>query len=202
MPFIKRLRYSVEYALLRAIIELIRLMPLDMAVKFSAKSWRLLASRGRRHQRALKNLQIAFPDKTPEQRENIALAMWGNLGRVMAETMQMDRILQQPERITVLNPHVLKRYQGKIGAAICASMHMGNWELAMWPLAAAGMKPAGVYRIVNNPFVDAYLRAQRTELYPGGLFAKGKKQAELCGTRYRAENRLLCAPGRTTWVFS
>ena len=61
-----------------------------------------------------------------------------------------------------------------MGSAIGVSMHSGNWELAMWPLAAAGMKPAAVYRLVKNPLVDAYLRNQRKDLYPGGLFAKGR----------------------------
>ena len=169
-----QIRYWLEYAVLRAIIGLIRIMPLDTAVKFSAFWWRKLAARGRRHKRALDNLKIAFPEKSDEEREAIAIAMWENLGRVMAETMQMDRLLAQPERIEIINPRMLKRYEGKMGAAIGVSMHSGNWELAMWPLAVAGMKPAAVYRLVKNPLVDAYLREQRKDLYPGGLFAKGR----------------------------
>ncbi len=167
------IRHRAEYAVLRLIIALIRLMPLDTAVKFSAYSWQKLAARGRRHKRALDNLAKAFPEKTNEEREAIALAMWGNLGRVMAETMQMDRLLKRSENIEIVNPGLLKRYNGKMGPAIGVSMHSGNWELAMWPLAAAGMKPAAVYRLVNNPLVDQYLRTQRKDLYPGGLFAKG-----------------------------
>lgn len=167
------IRYWAEFCLLRSIIGMIRLMPLDTAVKFSAYWWRIIAGRGRRHQRALNNLAMAFPEKSDEEREEIALAMWENLGRVMAETMQMDRILQNPDCIEISNPEILDRYQGKMGSAICVSMHSGNWELAMWPLASKGMKPAGVYRLVKNPLVDKYLRSQRKELYPGGLFAKG-----------------------------
>lgn len=168
-----KIRYWAEYSILRLIIEMIRIMPLDTAVKFSAYWWRILAGRGRRHQRALNNLKMAFPEKSDEEREQIALAMWENLGRVMAETMQMDRVLKRPENIEIANPEILDRYQGKMGSAICVSMHSGNWELAMWPLAVNGMKPAAVYRLVKNPLVDAYLRNQRKDLYPGGLFAKG-----------------------------
>lgn len=167
------LRYWAEYSVLRLIIGMIRLMPLDTAVKFSAYWWKKLAARGRRHKRALENLAIAFPEKSPEEREAIAIEMWGNLGRVMAETMQMDRLLNRPENIEIVNPRLLGRYRGKMGPAIGVSMHSGNWELAMWPLAVAGMKPAAVYRLVKNPLVDQYLRGQRKELYPGGLFAKG-----------------------------
>jgi KDO2-lipid IV(A) lauroyltransferase len=174
MSIALQLKYWVEYFFLRLIIGLIRLMPLDTAVKFSAYWWQKLAASGRRHQRALNNLETAFPEKTPEEREAIAVAMWGNLGRVMAETMQMDRVLARPENIEVVNPKMLKRYTGKMGPAIGVSMHSGNWELAMWPLAVAGMKPAAVYRLVKNPLVDAYLRNQRKDLYPGGLFAKGR----------------------------
>jgi len=167
------IRYWAEFFLLRSIIGMIRLMPLDTAVRFSAYWWRILAGRGRRHKRALGNLAMAYPEKSEEEREEIALAMWENLGRVMAETMQMDRILENPDCIEITNPEILDRYQGKMGSAICVSMHSGNWELAMWPLASKGMKPAGVYRLVKNPLVDQYLRSQRKELYPGGLFAKG-----------------------------
>lgn len=168
-----RIRYLIEYSVLRLIIGMIRLMPLDTAVEFSAYSWKKIASSGRRHKRALDNLAKAYPEKTAEEREAIAIAMWGNLGRVMAETMQMDRLLANPDCIEIVNPKMLQRYRGKAGAAIGVSMHSGNWELAMWPLAVADMKPAAVYRLVKNPYVDAYLRTQRKDLYPGGLFAKG-----------------------------
>ena len=152
-----------------------------MGVRLSAAAWQRLAPRGRRHKRALANLERAFPEKTAEEREQIALAMWGNLGRVMAETMQLDRILADPDRIKIKNQKMLERYWGKMGSAICVSLHTGNWELAMWPLAAAGMSPAAVYRLVKNPYVDLYLRSQRKALYPAGLFAKGKSAGNLAG---------------------
>jgi KDO2-lipid IV(A) lauroyltransferase len=41
--------------------------------------------------RALQNLAIAFPEKSAAEREAIALAV-KNLGRIMAETMVIDRI--------------------------------------------------------------------------------------------------------------
>lgn len=175
------LRYRLEYFVLRLIIEFVRLFPLDMAVAISARTWRLLAPHGRRHRRALDNLERAYPEKTFKEREQIALAMWENLGRVMAETMQLDRLLKQPERIEITSDYILKRYKEKMGTAICVSLHTGNWELSMWPLAQAGVKPAAVYRLVKNPFVDLYLRGKRTDLYPGGLFAKGKAKGHLAG---------------------
>jgi KDO2-lipid IV(A) lauroyltransferase len=181
MSALLTIRYLIEYVLLRGIIGLVRLMSLDTARELSAKVWRLLAPYGRRHRRALDNLAIAFPEKSLAERQAIAMEMWGNLGRVMAETMLLDRILAEPERIEIENPQLLERYAGKIGAAVACSLHMGNWELAMWPLTKVGAKPAAVYRLVDNPYIDLYLRDQRQALYPGGLFARGRMKGVKLG---------------------
>jgi Kdo2-lipid IVA lauroyltransferase/acyltransferase len=168
------LRHRLEYAMLMLLVGIVRAMPLDTAARVSARIWGTIAPRLRRHRRALDNLAIAYPDKTPAEREVIARAMWENLGRVMAETMQIDRLIRDPGRIRVANDRVFRRYKDKLGPAIGCSLHMGNWELAIWPLVVAGANPAAVYRTVKNPYVDAFLRHQRRELYPGGLLGKGK----------------------------
>ncbi len=176
------IRYRAEYAGLRLIVGIIRLMPLEMAADVSAFFWRLIAPRLRRHRRALENLAIAYPERTPEEREAIAVAMWGNLGRIMAETMQIDRILAEPDRIEIVSPSFF-RYKDKLGPIVGASLHMGNWELAIWPLTFAGATPAAVYRTVNNPYVDRYLRHMRRDLYPGGLFGKGSWEDRMRAAR-------------------
>ena len=185
-PLAKDVQWRIEYAALRLIIAGIRALPLETATKVSAFFWRLIAPRLRRHKRALDNLAIGYPDKTPAERQTIALAMWGNLGRVMAETMQIDRIIADPARIEIVSP-AFQRYKDKLGPVIGTSLHMGNWELAIWPLTLAGTNPAAVYRTVNNPYVDAYLRRQRRGLYPGGLFGKGTLDDRMKAIRHMTD---------------
>lgn len=177
---IRDLQFRAEYLLLRAIVGFVRLFPLDTATGLSAKTWRLLAPwiARKRHQRALDNIAIAFPNKSADERRKIVLAHWENLGRVMVETMQLDRLINDPGRIEITSKAVFARYKGKLGPAIGISLHMGNWELAIWPLTEAKASPAAVYRSVNNPYVDEYLRAQRADLYPGGLFGRGKVEGD------------------------
>ncbi len=174
MPMLIDLRHRLEYGALLLLVGLVRLMPIDTSASVSAAIWGFVAPRLRRHQRALDNLAIAYPEKSPAERQAIACAMWRNLGRVMAETMQIDRLIQEPGRIEIANPKVFARYKDKLGPAIGCSLHLGNWELAIWPLVIAKTNPAAVYRTVKNPHVDAFLRHQRRDLYPGGLLGKGK----------------------------
>jgi len=174
------LQFRLEYALLRLIIGLVRLLPLEAATAVSAGAWRVLAPRinPKRHNRALANLAIAFPEKSEADRLAICMAHWENLGRVMAETMQIDRLIQDPSRIRIVSDRLFGRYKNKLGPAIGVSLHMGNWELSIWPFVEAHANPAAVYRSVNNPYVDEYLRWQRRDLYPGGLFGRGKVEGE------------------------
>lgn len=179
-PALRDIQFRAEYLLLRIIVGLVRAMPLSYAVSASARAWRWIApviSR-ERHERALANLAIAFPEKSEEERREIALAHWENLGRVMAETMQIDRVIRDPSRIEIESAAIFARYKDKLGPAIGVSLHMGNWELAIWPLVIAGANPAAIYRSVNNPYVDRYLREQRKDLYPGGLFGRGKVEGD------------------------
>lgn len=174
-PPLRDLQFRLEYTFLRLVAGVVRAVPLSFATRSSAWCWRRLAPiiNPKRHKRALANLAIAFPEKSQTERDAIALAHWENLGRVMAETMRIDQLVAHPEHITIKNSAVFNRYANKLGPIVGASLHMGNWELAIWPLTVAGAKPAAVYRSVNNPYVDRYLRWQRKDLYPGGLFGRG-----------------------------
>lgn len=173
MYWLRDIRHRAEYALLRTVIGAVRLLPLDLASNLFARATQVIARGGRRHKNALANLRIAYPDMPEEQREEIVMEMWDNIGRVIVETMQIDRILDEPDRIEVENLPMVLRYKNKMGATIAATMHMGNWELASWPLALAGSPTAAVYRLISNPYVDEYLSEKRKALFPGGLFGKG-----------------------------
>ena len=173
-------RMWVEYIALRGVAALVRLVPLETAASASAAVWVRIAPRisKKRHQRALANLRIAFPHKSEAERLAICMAHWRNLGRVMVETMLIDRIIADPRRISISDAKVLERYRGKLGPAIGVSLHMGNWELAIWPLTSLGANPAAVYRSVTNPYVDNYLKRLRKDLYPAGLFGRGNEERE------------------------
>ena len=166
ISFLLDLRYRLEYLGLRILIGIVRLFPVDFGGSISAKCWRFLGARNRRHKRALANLERAFPDKTPEERQRIALAAWENLGRVMVETMNIDRILKEPDRLHVTNGHWITRYREKMGPVLIVTMHMGNWELGMWPVTLAGVRPAGVYRQVKNPMSTAICAASARTSIP------------------------------------
>ena len=169
------LRYRIEYVALRAIVALIRAAPLDAGVQISAKAWRSIRPVRPSPPSRAGEPSDRLSTEDVQERQEIALAMWENLGRVMAETMQIDRIIADPARIEIVSQNIHRRYRDKLGSAIGVSLHMGNWELAIWPFTLAGNNPAAVYRTVKNPYVDRYLREARQDIYPGGLAGQGPR---------------------------
>ena len=175
MAVFTNLRHRAEYLGFRVVAAIIGVLPLELASRWSGAGWRLIAPLLKRHQRALTNLAMAFPEKSANERETIALAMWDNLGRTFAEFFHLDELtvggrisLEQPERFEALRG---------IGSAVICSLHMGNWEIVAEAARFLGQRPAGVYQALTNPLVDAMINRKRAPLYPGGLFAKSPRTA-------------------------
>ena len=80
---LRDLQFRAEYVLLRVIVGFVKLFPLETAASISAKTWRVFAPyiASKRHNRALDNIAIAFPDMPSEERLRIVRCHWENLGR-------------------------------------------------------------------------------------------------------------------------
>ena len=172
-----KLRYACEYAVLRAVAGVMRALPLELASRFMGATWRLIAPLTKRHAHALENLALAFPDMAPEERERIARAMWANLGRVAAESFQLDRLYRDRHRYTLDVEDARNCASQNSGACVLVSLHTGNWELVAQPAADVGLETAAVYQALKNPYADRYLAGLRHLFYPAGLYPKSHSTA-------------------------
>jgi KDO2-lipid IV(A) lauroyltransferase len=176
MPFVKRLRHRIEYLVFLAFASLIRALPLETASRWSGAGWRLVAPWLHRHRRALNNLSLAFPEKSPAEIRAIAMGMWDNLGRTFAEFFHLDEIVNGG-RIEFEPPELFEIMRQRPGGSVACSLHMANWEIVSQASRPLGWRPAGVYQKIANPFVDRYVSALRASLYPGGLWQKSPQVA-------------------------
>jgi KDO2-lipid IV(A) lauroyltransferase len=170
-------RYRIEAAFLRTAIFLFRLIPVDMASAAMGFFWRKLAPLNSRHKRALRHLELALPETSEKQRQEIVKGMWDNLGRVAAETFHIADLMKQNDRFQAYPDERTQRILDENKACIWVSMHSGNWELCVQPPVRYGQKVTGVYQALKNPITDEILRDMRRELYRGGLFSKGHQTA-------------------------
>jgi KDO2-lipid IV(A) lauroyltransferase len=168
----------LEYLALRGAETIARISPVWLVSGVGSVLAGMVGPWLRQNRRALENLAVAFPEKSERERRAIARAMWANMGRIFAETLVIDRIVAQDGLIEIADrAHWQARFSTP-GPSIGCTLHMGNWELAIWPLKTFGRAPTGVYKPLDNPLVDRWLVERRRALYPGGLLGKGEDDAK------------------------
>lgn len=166
------LRYWGEYGALRLLRLFLHLLPIDVGSAMMGWFWGVIAPFLHRHERVLDHLAKAYPLETREFHQKIAAGMWRNLGRVFAESLMVDRLVQAG-RFKVTTPQIIAETQESGRGIVFISLHSGNWEMAIVGAVQSGIKAAGVYQRLKNPHVDAWLQRLRRKYYPRGLFPKG-----------------------------
>jgi KDO2-lipid IV(A) lauroyltransferase len=175
LPDWAALRARLEFFAFRFVAAVFTALPLEFAAAFSGWGWRMIAPRLPRHRRALDNLARAFPEKSVEEREQIATKMWDHLGRTFAEFFHMPQILA--EQRVALEPIELFEGIAKGPPFVVCVPPLGHWEVSSQAGLRFGLPIAGTYQALTNPLVDAWIRDRRKPMYPGGIFEKSQLTA-------------------------
>ena len=140
-------------------LNFLKLFPADAGINFADRLTRRIGPRMRRHQLMLTNLRNAFPEKTEAEIEEIARASWGNMGRLAAEYVFLDRLFDfdpfsdKPGRIEVSGIPIFLDLRDNPRPFIVFTGHTGNFELLPVAGAAFGLKVTVLFRPPNNPYV-------------------------------------------------
>lgn len=161
-----RVRHRIEYALLRVMIALLRLVPLHTARRIGEAIGRWgYSPLGIRKNTVERQVAAAFPDMPLEQIREVATQSYANLGRLAIELALLPHIgptafadLFEPDDGMPLVMSVRERN----GRLIAFTGHVGNWELAGAYLASRGLPVDGVARHLANPLLDGYLMRTRS----------------------------------------
>jgi Kdo2-lipid IVA lauroyltransferase/acyltransferase len=170
----RRLRYRIEYGFFRLVAGAAAILPLELCANWSAWCWRNLGRFNTRRRRALGQLAQSLPKLSEAQREAIVAEVWDNLGRVFAEGFHLEEFIDDPFRYEVTGEDELKEFVAANPRLLIVSMHSANWELAAIGPLRVGLRIAGIYQAVKNPYVDAFVARLREPLYPAALLPKNR----------------------------
>lgn len=105
------------------------------------------------------NLARAYPEKSEEERLEIALDSWGNMGRLAAEYVFLDRLFDfdpansKPGRVEVIGTETFLELRDNPRPFIVFTAHSGNFELLPVAGSAFGLDVTVLFRPPNNPYV-------------------------------------------------
>jgi KDO2-lipid IV(A) lauroyltransferase len=158
------MRYWLEYLPVRLIAFILRWLPRPVARACGGAIailayWAVprLRSVGRQ------NLELAFPEKSAEERERILKAEYLSLGRLLAEVPKFPAYTaKNVERIAIydgLENYTEAAARGK--GVLLMTAHLGGWEIGSFVHSLHGSWINIIVRNLDNPLLDRWVRQMR-----------------------------------------
>ena len=164
------LRHRLEFVLARAFAAVVARLPESVAYFLARRAGDLLHAVDRRHVRIGRdNVRARYrqDDGTaPDEREvrRIVRGVFRHLVSIGVEMVRLPRTVERrgiESVVELVDTENMRAALERGKGVIVVSGHLGNWEI----MAAAGMGldvyPVSVYRPLDNPLLDAWVRSLR-----------------------------------------
>lgn len=160
--FVQRL----EGFLFSSLFRLFEILPLAPASFVAERVFRIWGPRaGKQRTRALRNLDVAFPQMRREEREQICRSIFGFLGRSIAELAHAKHIWKHRSRHLefVADPSI-QALTKKGTPAVIVTAHVGPWQLASFLAAHYDLPLTIIYAPESNVRIRERIRRYREDL--------------------------------------
>jgi KDO2-lipid IV(A) lauroyltransferase len=159
------MRRKLEYAAAWPFIKILGILPRRLSRAFAIALAQLIYWLHVRLRRVgMRNLELAFPEKTKAERARILRGEFTSLGRQLAEVCQFPRYTRENiEQVVIYDG--LENYerafaQGK--GVLFVTAHFGGWELSAFAHSLHGHWLHVVMRPMDNPYLDRLIQSYRT----------------------------------------
>jgi len=174
------MRHRLEYAPVWLLVQFLGLLPRPLArAKGIFLGWLVYLLHRRLRRVGMRNLELAFPEKSAAERRRILRALFTGLGRQLAEFCLFPRYTRKNvERVAVyqgLENYEAARQRGR--GVILLTAHLGGWEVGSFVHSLNGHPLHVVVRALDNPhlnsLVDRYRCLHGNTTFEKQDFARG-----------------------------
>ena len=154
------MRETLEFAVVWFLVRALGLLPRRLARAIGAEIGEAAyGALGRLRKVGIRNLRLAFPNKSDALRERTLRAEYRHLGWLLAEFCLMSRYTPQSAsqfiRYDGLENYLQAREKGK--GVLVLTGHLGAWELSSYYHSLMGYPMGMVIRRLDNPLVDRFV---------------------------------------------
>lgn len=160
----------LEYAAVRTIFGVLSILPRNAAVKLgmavAGLGYRFLSSLRRT---GMRNLEIAYPETTIDEREKLLRGTFDSLGRMLGDLSQFPKATRESLAHLIefqINPEILATYEklkSEGRGIIIVSPHLGNWEMLVYGWSALHEPMSYLARPLDNPLIEDLTVRLRTK---------------------------------------
>ncbi len=177
------MREKIEYSLVKLFLWLAKIAPKSFIYSM-IKGLTLIVYHldKKRRNLTIKNLTMAFPEKTPEEITTLSKKVYIELSRTIAEILFMfigkldiDKAIKNTEEAKEKLQNIAENSPNGV---IVMTAHFSNWELAAHFLAKHGLPMLAIGREGNNKLIDQKITIPFRNKY--GNQCNFKRQCNAC----------------------
>jgi len=157
------MKHKFEYYLMISFVKLLMMFSEKTRYKIAEKigiiGYHLVK---KRRMIALANLKLAFPEKTDQERIELAKKNYKVLTKAYLSSLWIMDYIFDETKVNVENYHILDDAVAENKGLIIASMHMGNLEASL--KITEKYRLSDVVKAQRNPYIDEYITKNRSQL--------------------------------------
>jgi KDO2-lipid IV(A) lauroyltransferase len=159
------MRQRLEYAAAWPFIKIIGMLPRPVARATGiGLAWAVYLLHVRLRQVGMRNLALAFPEKTEAERARILRGEFASLGRQLAEVCHFPKYTRENvDQVVVYDGFEnYERAHARGKGVLFLTAHFGGWELSAFTHSLHGHWTHVVSRAMDNVYIDRLIRQYRT----------------------------------------
>jgi KDO2-lipid IV(A) lauroyltransferase len=159
------LRYRVEYCLAWLLVKSVGALPRPLARAAGITiAWTVYLLHRKLRRVGMRNLELAFPEKSRRERKNILRGVFTSLGRQAAEVCLFPKYTRENVSKVVVYEGFenFERALDRGKGVLFLTGHLGAWELSAFAHSLYGYPLNIVMRPLDNPYLDRMAREYRT----------------------------------------
>ena len=179
--FFFNLKHRLEFIIVYLLYQIFSLLPISIVSNFGGIIFSYFGPITNIHKIVKKNLTQIFPEAKKCQIIQNSKNSWNKIGKTFFELLILPKIFKTKNQIDIKGKENLKDIIINKEKVIFIGIHQSNWEILLPSIDKIGIPVAGIYRHINNPYINnLILKLRQKNIHSRKSFytPKGKKSAK------------------------
>ena len=179
--FLLKLKLIIEFLIIYFFYIILSKLPFSFVSNFGGYIFKLIGPKTKLQKIVKKNLQRILPNAESDFILKESKKNWFKIGRTFFELLILPSIINAEGKIFIKGKTNLDNIIKNKEKVIFIGIHQSNWEILLPSIDKIGVPVAGIYRHINNPYINnLILKIRKKSISSKKSFytPKGKKSAK------------------------
>ena len=176
-----KIKLNLEYFLIYLIYKITSILPINLVTNLGGLIFKLIGPLTKTQKIVRKNYLQIFPHADEIKILKESKLSWLSTGKTFFELLILPRIIADNTKIDVEGLNNIEDVINNNEQVIFFGIHESNWEILLPTIDKLGIGAGGIYRHINNPYIDKLiLNIRKKSVLSNKSFytPKGKQSAK------------------------